>query len=98
VPQFADLLRFLSGPEWDAMYSPLFAIAKQAASAGATSCSIDCEESDDGYLRLTLGSKAHPIPAMPLEEFCKILAERSNMQCSAVPARKNQKTQVKLTW
>lgn len=98
VPQFADLLRFLSGPEWNAMYSRLFAIAKQAASAGATSCSIDCEESDDGYLRLTLGSKAHPMPAMPLEEFCKILAERSNMQCSAVPARKNQQVQVKLTW
>lgn len=97
-PSFADLLRFISGQEWDDMYSNIKGIAKRAAIAGGNACDISFEYQGDGYMRLHLGKKSPSIPAMPVKEFCKILEQRSKMVCSWIPARQNQLAAIHLTW
>ena len=93
-----DKLRFISGPQWDGMYTAIKAIAKRAASAGDVTCTITYTVSSANCLQLAIGKQKPTIPCISPTEFCTVLQGRSGMKCKVLKSSKNQTGTIQLAW
>lgn len=95
---FVDKLRFISGPQWDGMYTAIKATAKRAAVAGEVTCNIIYTVSSDNALQLAIGKQKPTIPCISPAEFCTVLQARSGMQCKVLKSTKTQAGTIQLAW
>lgn len=95
---FVNKLRYISGPQWDGMYTTIKSIAKRAASAGEVTCTITYTVSSDNRLQLAIGKQKTTIPCISPTEFCTVLQERSGMKCKVLKSTKSQAGTIQLAW